>query len=804
MKNKRHSKRPSLQLFRIGQSVGCAGTLLISFVCTAHVIAQDLILSQEGKQRQAAHEYLFGEFAENRQLTVTDSANGKILQQIVVSTDRHEFTEELLLDLPEGSQRVISQFRYLILKGENLDKLDGLTLLPYAPSGHMHHSKQNPDFYRVQVASMPVPTEDMPPIQIKSKIKDDSKVVVAEVLFDSQGRLGVEFDTIPFRNLGAEFPRQPVKIQIVTDRELSIAGHVDLEREKWFRYYAAPGQVHESFEQWAADRNFRPGRQIFKFQPALVKGYSPTQPKLKELANRPGSADLSFFDRYQGGPSKTIPRFENTPYAMCFDNWPDFMSIQPDGRGTPKIENFDAAAELAAAYVKNEIADGGRTATWWEVKNESTIKSEWDYHWNDKYDSWALMAEFHNKVADAIRQSSPDVKVGGPSSAWMQVQVKDFVLYRSQQKFMDLTRGKMDFYSHHFYENIGSLGAFERIETNYTNYLLGRLEAILDMFVAHMHATDNVRPILITECGSLQAGNGPADYWLRIRSYSAYLVKMMQRPQQIDLVVPFAFMNIPWNPTSGDAAFIPKPGKRPNGPIEDFDSTPVKDFFELWRDFDGKRLPVRFDQPWLDVVAVHNADAIRVALTNMGGRRLAVDLSGSVKELDVRGISQRRLYYEDGQVKYQDKIQVGDASQIPVDVEETTIVTIALNDPLEPTAILRKNFFYAGPTAVKFEDQPLAEFSIDDLDISDSTRSATLVIGVQRDGGLDTPLEGTINGQPFSVNVDWASNMRHLFAPVRVNLDPTTLRSSINIAINKIPGLTITSVHLESISETRR
>ena len=43
---------------------------------------------------------------------------------------------------------------------------------------------------------------------------------------------------------------------------------------------------------------------------------------------------------------------------------------------TTLVEHFDDAATLAAAYVADQINDGGRTATYWEVKNESTIKSE--------------------------------------------------------------------------------------------------------------------------------------------------------------------------------------------------------------------------------------------------------------------------------------------------------------------------------------------------------------------------------------------------------------------------------------------
>ena len=211
------------------------------------------------------------------------------------------------------------------------------------------------------------------------------------------------------------------------------------------------------------------------------------------------------------------------------------MKVQHDVR-FPLVKHFDDAAELAAAYVADQINDAGYTAAWWEVKNESSVQSEWAHHWQEKkgIDGWGLLADFHNRVATAVHERAPGIKVGGPSSAYMQLQVKDFALYRSQARFIEETRGKIDFFSHHFYENALMLGAHERRGLGYSNYLLGRYEAILDMLRAHMHKVDNVLPILITECGSLQNGRQPSDNWLRLYAWNAYLTKSMQRPDQID------------------------------------------------------------------------------------------------------------------------------------------------------------------------------------------------------------------------------------------------------------------------------
>jgi len=769
--------------------------LLTLFLASGFLMAEPAPLSPEGMKRQNAHAFLLGDFSKNKKRSIKGSGASEMLEEIIISTNRIEVDGSMDIILPAGTQRVAGMFRYIILRGENLDQLGGVTLLPYAPGAFLSRSTQQPGIYRMKVPSMPIPEAEMPLINIVAKAKAGKQPVITSVSLHSQGKLSTTFDTIPYRNLGAEFPRTAVNGRLDLSHELSVGGHIDLERSKFCRYYAAPGGVHPSFEVWAHERNFLPGRQILKFQPSLVVGYGENPATLKENPDKPGVADLSFFERSKHPPSSTwaIKPFRDIDYAMCFNDYPEFMSVEHVGRGTPLRQHFGDAADLAAAYVASQIRDGGRSATWWEVKNEATIKSEWDYHWREGVDAWSLMAEFHNKVAKAVHAAAPQTNIGGPSSAWMQVQVQDFALYRNHLKFMDLTKDHLDFYSHHFYEDFGSLGAWERREGKYNNYLLGRMEAILDMFAAHMHGTDNVKPILITECGSLQPGRAPSDYWLRIRSWNAYMHKLMQRPQQIDLAVPFAFLCVPWNPTSGNAAFIPKEGKHNHSPLADCEPTPVTRFFDLWRDFDGRRLPVAFEHPGLDVTAVYQGKQVQIAATNMGGRRLALNLAGLGDALKPVSISQRRLYYRDGELHYEDAVRLADLAAVPIDVEETTIITLQFAAPLEGLGLTHREFWYAAETARKPAELPDGvELAVQNLE---ELRSARLVVGVQREGGL-TKLNGTFNGRPFVIESEWTSDMNHLFAPLQVDLPIDQLQARNVVKVDPVDGLTITSLHV--------
>jgi agarase len=329
---------------------------------------------------------------------------------------------------------------------------------------------------------------------------------------------------------------------------------------------------------------------------------------------------------------------------------------------------------------------------------------------------------------------------------------------------------------------------------------MGRLEAILNMIRGHMHGTDNVRPILVTECGSLQPGTGPSDYWLRLRSYSAYTHKFLQRPHEIDLSVPFAFLSVHWNPTSGNAAFIPDEGQGTKVPIDQLNATPVAHFFDLWSDFDGRRLPVNFSRRWLDVTALHNGDQVHVALTNMGGQSLNVDLSSLARPTQIKSINQKRLYYRDGEVHFEPENELADLSSVPVDVEETTIVTVTLRSPLSVSKPLRRDFCYASETAVKANDSPEDGFKIivpSTIPMSGKIEKVRLVIGVHRDGGLKKALKLNFNSKEANTAQKWASDVKNLFEPVVINIPTSMIRERNFLKVGRYEGLTITSVHLE-------
>lgn len=782
----------------------CVILILATMSASTLSAVDSLKLSEEGRTKKELHDFLFDTFCEDRKTVYHGQGEGRGLKELTILTETREIRDGDEISLPEGAEKIATFFRHFGFHGENLDRIAEVHVFPFSPDKAPPRSLQVTDFYRVQMPTIPESDEEPAPMKIRFLMKDESATCrIDDLVFYAQVPISPNFDRIPFVDLGSDQPRETVVIDIDTGNELSIGGSTELQRERWFRYHETPGSTHASFQRWAYERGFLPARGFLKFNPALTKGWGKDPETLKEREDKPGAADLTFFERSDSGGRlrSAIPELRQETFLQCFNDWPEFMSVPLKGRGTPLVERFDEAAELAAAYVADQIADADYTSTWWEVKNESSVKSEWDHHFAPGKDGWGLLADFHNRVADAIHAKAPEVKVGGPSSAYMQLQVKDFELFRSQARFIEETRGHLDFFSHHFYENLGMLGAHERRGSGYSNYLLGRYEATLDMLRAHMHKVDNVLPILVTETGTLQNGRRSSDNWFRLMAYNAYLNKSMQRPDQIELFIPFIFLHMHWNPNSGDAAFAPKEGGAKAWEKKDFAPTTAAHFFDLWQDFDGHRLPVSFERDWLDVTAVHDGERISLAVTNMGGQQLALDLSGAAEEAGATKVLQKRLNYQKGDVVFEPEHEV-DAAAIPIDVNETTVIRLVLENPIAPVSQLTMERWYATQTAIKTNTEPVS-FSIQVSEPKD-VKTARLLIGLHRSGGVTEPLEVTVNETRVEVDTGDAAEFSEFFAPLDAVLPVNLLRAKNQISIDAQNGTTITSVQIITQSPSVR
>ncbi|MEM0964608.1 MAG: hypothetical protein AAGJ81_00470 [Verrucomicrobiota bacterium] len=621
---------------------------------------------------------------------------------------------------------------------------------------------------------------------------------VDEVLLVNWEGIAVDFNPSLYIAPGLDKPIIDVNVHVDVTAYRAIHGISELQRDRYFRYYASPNMDQSGKEPYFVGKGFLPGRQIEKLGPLLEDRYGAADrlDHLTEDPDRPGYADLSFFDRNVG----MFWRFKGVDpemtFAMCFDNWPSFM--EPDVEGIPNIrgtpENYDAATELAVEYLKAQVRDSGRTADWWEVKNESDIQSEWMWHGQEGYDSWGKLADFHIAMADGIRAEFPDVQVGGPASAWIQPHRNDFRVWKNQQRFMDLTKGKMDFYSHHFYE-IASNNSYGDQWNGRDGYAQGNLECTLDMLKAHMTKIDYEVPILVTEYGTLNAPNGDIGFWTHVKNVNNMLVNFLDRPQDFDLTVPFLLTYMHWDPHAMES-FIHRD--------EDGEYYKTKNayFIDLWEDFKGKRVTSTEDHRKIYSFAVLDGNVLRVVLNNRFDQRARINLETTLPEgIQIESARRIKPVFEKGEMLFIDE-PVEDLSSIDAGVDVTQIVELTLSDAPRLDTIHNETSWYAPETAIR-ADQPVTfEVAIDESELSKNLLSSKVRIGVHRPNGFEKGVTVSLNGvESQSLDLSYSKGAQRFFDYFEFDYDPALLKTSNTIEVSfEEPGAVATSAKVVLVS----
>ncbi|WP_041744753.1 hypothetical protein [Coraliomargarita akajimensis] len=577
------------------------------------------------------------------------------------------------VDLPPDVVRVWPLFESLALEGDNL-RSGSYKLVSPIGTGH-YHVHGNDTWVTGHATRLDVIDGDD---YSDHYLTVPSGAKVERMILSSKLGVSQRFDASIWSTLGSDKPIEPVTVQLDATALRGIGGETNLLRERFWRF---AGSIHASSRnasviQLPIDNGFVPGRGIFKLDGLLTWGFQGR--KLQEDPNNPGKPDYSIFENvtYEASEVEARKQLYGEPtWCNCFDNWPYFMAHQgtkvPNDRGTPI--NYEDAAELSSRYIQAEKDRLGKTANWWEVKNEGTVSSEWVLHSEPGYDGWAELAKFHIAMAERIRADHPEVKVGGPASAWMALDHADFRVGQEQLDFMDDTKGKLDFYSHHFYENTDLV--LNGGEAHSGGYLTGRLEGVIDLLWNHGYLTDNIKPWLITEYGTLGGGGSDPIQWVEIKNYNSYLVRYMNQQDKIHLTNAFILPLVHWEKGTDQGLYIY------NEDGEIVLNNKLYYYFEFWKDYKGKLLPVRVSEP--DHTAVHthavlSGDTIRIAVNNMNAHRIHVNLQAALGSLRAKSITQHRLYLQNAAI-VRESIELDSLTQIPLSVEETSIIEIKLN-----------------------------------------------------------------------------------------------------------------------------
>ncbi len=611
--------------------------------------------------------------------------------------------------------------------------------------------------------------------------------------------IATEFNPSPYLAPGLDKPVMDVEVKIDATKYRSIGGICELQRDRYFRYYASPNMDRAGKEPYFKGKGFLPGRQIEKLAFLLEDRYGAADrmPFIKEDPKRPGYADLSFFEENKG----MFWRFEGTDpdlkFAMCFDMWPSFMEPEIEGiantMGTP--ENYDAATELAVEYLKAQVRDSGLTATWWEVKNECDIQMEWMWHWQSGYDGWKMLADFHNTMAEGIHAALPEVKVGGPASAYIQPHLKNFDLWSHHKRFMELTKGKLDFYSHHFYE-LASNNTYMEQWNGRNSYAQGIMECTLDLIKAQMTAMEYEVPILITEFGTLNAPRGDLGFWVHVKNVNNLMMNLLTRPQDIDMAVPFILTYMHWDPHATES-FI---HMYDDG---EFYKTKNTYLLDLWDDYNGKRVESSANHRKIFTHTVLDGDVLRIALNNRSDQRAKVNIS-AVLPKGVKAVSATRKMpvYEKGEMKFI-REPLNDLSAVDIGVEVTQLITVKLSEAPELETTQNETVWYAPDTAVKADGPAEFKIKVSADELAKKGSKAILRIGLYRSGGFEKGLTASVNGKAIGrIDLSYSKGAPNFFDFFELDFDPSLLKTENTVKVElEEPDAFISTVKIRLFTE---
>jgi len=727
-------------------------------------------LSPAGKTALTLHDQLWKELVKKYDVEIQKQANTGLDNLIRLSVLKKEYSilGEVEIEIPEDLQAQAPKFGSVEIHGTGFDGVEKV-FYKFANGAKVQANVYDQSGETIKLGTRELRNRGAAGPKWSLVVEGSGQITGVD--YHAHGGVSAEFNPSFYMTRGSNKPVKNVTVKINPTTQRFIEGVNKFDPKKYFRLYLQPNWDKSGFEKEFAAQGFLPGRQQVELAHRLEQTYGIDGfERMKEDPDRPGYYDKSYFERNNFGRYSEVPK--DLEFSMCFNIWPSFMDVKIDGvkneRGTPK--DFEIAADLAADYVKAQKRDSGRTATWWEVKNEVDVQTEWSYHWVKGYDGWKELADFHNIVADKVKAVAPETKVGGPASAWFHPEKKNFSQWDNHKKFMDDTKDHLDFYSHHFYEKTW-LDTHEALWKGYDNFLHGKLDCTLDMLQAHMRTTDNKKPLVITEYGSLLEGGTDQDCWVRVKNLNHLLIDFMQRPADFDLTVPFLIPFMHWDPSSGWAMITQNADGSYNRNKNGY-------FIDFWKGFGGERIEIHEEEHKLVTHAVRDGNKVVAVLSNRTGQMVNVNLElEGLWAKRIASVKAKRVFFADNNLQFEEK--AADLNSISIGNEECCMVTIEMPmlDPWKKES--RSMPYYAPETALKFGADKDAVFNIKIPadQIKEENQQAVARLGIYRANGFSGNLRVQINGYDHTIDLSHTKGIKTYFDWVEVPIAEDQLRA---------------------------
>ncbi|AUP78946.1 carbohydrate-binding domain-containing protein [Flavivirga eckloniae] len=492
------------------------------------------------------------------------------------------------------------------------------------------------------------------------------------------------------------------------------------------------------------------------------------------------------YAKSQTGSVGNYPPYKNGPGGVR--NVSSFVSTEHPKNVIRYNLDMVAAANWAVEYWKDFVNDNGR-AEFFELMNEPFVHSDDAVFAAQQPDANLMrirMADWYNEVGKKIHAEPllANMKVIGYSSAWPSMELWDFGHWNSRMKmFIDRAGANMDGFSTHLYDGINVTGQDSfRSGSN--------SEAILDLIEAYSHIKFGfVKDHAITEYGGIAKGYGPnysdTESSQTVKSFNNILFNLLEREDRMAISIPFATDKSLWFLTAANnyqpyGAVLLRPTNLGQPNPAGWVYTPKVYFYDLWKEFKGKRVEVSSNDFDIQAQAFVNGTKMYVAINNLDTASKTVSLNFADAFSGFQNVRIKALkVYDNSPPVFTNTLSTNAPSSITLIGGETVTLEYSFSNSLTFDNAIRRTKYYASTYLKSITSGSNMSFSFNG--VSSGSGKAMLRMSIGRKHNVTKAPTVKVNGTTVSVPNNWKgydqANRTDFFGtieiPVPINLIQT-------------------------------
>ena len=566
---------------------------------------------------------------------------------------------------------------------------------------------------------------------------------------------------------------QNIAIGIEPTTTLSISGISVLDRSKYFNFCHSGVNFESSINnsnltnKYIGDLDVSFGRTI-----GMVAGAVKYTSYVKEDTVRPGFANISYLqsvakptDGFSVSSALFKSKFPNTIGTIVHDGhnvYPKFMKKEGVSGSADSLPiNKVAAAELAVSLLQYNFTDWSRPLTFEPINEPS-----WQLLAADKM--LPNLADLHLKTWEKAKETNLSTLIGGPCQATCNFFASNYQQFVKFGNFIDLTQGKLDFYSFHVYDFYYWNSTTKTLTSTISTGL--PLEGVMDALSAWGKTKYNKDfKYVCTEHGGQITDKTTADAYatynvgtipgfsfdmqrrsvadfMCVSSAIATTMVFMNHPQTVIKAVPFILPEYANYDIKYHAAML----IRKNYNLNDvWYETDLVNFYKFFKNVKGRRVLSTCVNPDIQQQSYLDGNKLILVMNNLSESAEKIALNYPTGNIDSIMI---RRHARDANLTclFSEKL-ITDASTLDIKPREAVAVFVYYKNNVIENKKINEIPYYAPEISKEFATSSI--FTIDVPSVSD-IEYAYLRIGVGRIAGTTRNLKVIFNGTELTVPME--------------------------------------------------